>query len=77
MTKRTESRVKREKEKIILFHKLFEQCLPLTKTVMAAYFLAEDMHKATGATKPFYKNYISFKTSRRYYFIHKGDNKRR
>lgn len=68
MTKKTESRVRREQDKIRMFHALFEKCLSLTQTIRAAYHMAEDLHVATGQER-FYKNYMSFANSRRHYVV--------
>lgn len=76
MTRKSESRVKRDREVITAFHDLVIRCIPLTNTISGAYEMAEDLHMAASGEARFYKNYMSFANTRKYFrkFI---KNKRR
>ncbi len=70
MTKKTFDRGTRDREKIKAFHLLFERCLPLTATRHDAYIMAELIHQEQpGISKPFYRNYVSFRNSRKHYMV--------
>lgn len=67
MTKKTIERLVRDTETARKFHLLYERCIGLTKSCADAYNLAERIHKKRHDDKPFYKNYVSFRTARKHY----------
>jgi hypothetical protein len=75
MTKKSQDRLIRDTMAVRLFHELYEKCIGIAGGAGAGYELAERIHKnRTG--KRFYKNWQSFRNSRKHYLTHiKGKKK--
>lgn len=65
MTRKSTHRIRRDREMIVMFHKLYDLCLQTTAgRCREAYDLAERIQKKKHGSRA-YKNYNSFKNSRK------------